>query len=200
MVTAGTAITMAGGAWSGIVSNMLANDDRRHALALGLSIDALVFTVVGTSIAAAGAVRMRNPDAWLARGDGRRARLARAAGTFDPHTPTTDAERDVVARGKRLRIAGALMLGSGVGLVALGAGLRLAYPSDKLAVKIALPLVPLPFIIAGASLLAAGGRRIYSPQRFVDRQAYASKRSRVQVTAAPSVRRDGLGMTISGRF
>jgi hypothetical protein len=201
MSTAGTALLAAGVAWTGIAGWMLEKDDPRLGLSLGFIIDGAIATTIGLPLAIAGARRSRNPSAWLDARAGRRARMEAAARGFEPHAATSHAERAVVARGMRLRNFGFLTLASGIGLAAFGSGMQFAYGGDKLAPKIVVPAVSAPFIIAGAALLAAGGRRVYSPHRYVDRGgASASRRPRVELAAAPSLQRGGLGFSLSGKF
>jgi hypothetical protein len=78
--------------------------------------------------------------------------------------------------------------------------LTAVYPSDSVAVKVVVPTMSVPFIVAGAVLLAKGGRRIHSPHLYTDEKRTASRRTRVQLTAAPTFHRGGMGLGVSGRF
>ena len=201
MATAGTAIAAAGVAWTGIAGWMLSNDDPRLNVSLAFVVDGAIATTVGLGLPISGARRSRDPGKWLAKRASRRDRMTAAAGHFEPHAATTQAERNVVERGTKLRNYGFLTLSSGMGLLAFGTGMQFAYGGDNLALKIVVPTVSAPFIIAGAALLAAGGRRVYSPHRYVGRgEATASQRARVQLAAAPSFQRGGMGISLSGRF
>ncbi len=201
MVTAGTAVAAAGVAWLGIAGWMLAADDPRLGLSLAFTINGAVATTVGLGVAIGGSQRARHPATWLAKRPDRRARMEVAARGFDPHTPTTAAERGVVAKGMKLRNYGFISLTAGIGLVAFGTGMQFAYGGDSLALKIVVPAVSVPFVIAGGVLLGAGGRRIYSPQRFADRHhASSPRRPRVQLAAAPSFQRGSYGIALSGKF
>lgn len=202
MATAGTALMAAGVAWIGIAGWMLAQDDPRSGLSLAFVINGSVATTVGVGLAIGGAPRARHPATWIAKKSGRRARMDAAARDFEPHLPTTAAERNVVAKGTKLRNYGFMSLTAGVGLVAFGTGMQFAYGGDSLALKIVVPAVSVPFVIAGGVLLGAGGRRIYSPHRFTDRKhaSSSSRRARVQLAAAPTFHRGSFGVALSGRF
>ena len=201
MATAGTAVAAAGVAWLGVAGWMLSNDDPRLGLSLAFTINGAVATTVGLGLAIGGAPRSRHPATWLAANSGRRARMEAASIHFEPHAPTSAAERNVVARGLKLRNYGFMTLTAGVGLVAFGTGMQFAYGGDSLALKIVVPAVSVPFVIAGSVLLAVGGRRVYSPHRFVTRDhATSSRRPRVQLAAAPSFQRGSFGIALSGKF
>jgi hypothetical protein len=200
MATAGTAVAAAGVAWLGVAGWMLSNDDPRLGLSLAFTINGAVATTVGLGLAIGGAPRSRHPTTWLAAKSGRRARMEAASIHFEPHAPTSAAERNVVARGLKLRNYGFMTLTAGVGLVAFGTGMQFAYGGDSLALKIVVPAVSVPFVIAGSVLLAVGGRRVYSPHRFVTRGHATSRRPRVQLAAAPSFQRGSFGIALSGKF
>jgi hypothetical protein len=179
---------------------MLGNDDPRLGLSLAFTINGAVATTVGLGLAIGGAPRSRHPATWLAAKSGRRARMEAASIHFEPHAPTSAAEHNVVARGLKLRNYGFMTLTAGVGLVAFGTGMQFAYGGDSLALKIVVPAVSVPFVIAGSVLLAVGGRRVYSPHRFVTRGHATSRRPRVQLAAAPSFQRGSFGIALAGKF
>ena len=194
MATAGTAVAAAGVAWLGVAGWMLSNDDPRLGLSLAFTINGAVATTVGLGLAIGGAPRSRHPATWLAAKSSRRARMEAASIHFEPHAPTSAAERNVVARGLKLRNYGFMTLTAGVGLVAFGTGMQFAYGGDSLALKIVVPAVSVPFVIAGSVLLAVGGRRVHSPQRFVTSGRVTSRRPRVPAPRARA--RAGLGCEI----
>ncbi len=199
MATAGTAIAVAGVGWVGVSSWMLANDDPRAALGLALVVNGGVALTVGLSLAIAGGRRVRGGASWVDASPGRRARLTRAAEGFDPHFASNPDEIAVVAKGHKLRTLGFITLTSGVGLLAFGTALTTVYPSDNVAVKAVVPAVSAPFLIAGAVLLAKGGHRIHNPHLYTAEKRTAS-RTRVHLTATPTVHRRGLGLGLTGRF
>ena len=200
MATAGTAIAAAGVGWVGVSGYMIANDDPRAALGLAVVVNGGVMLGVGMGLAVAGARRVRGGASWVDRSPTRRARLTTAAHGFDPHLASSPAELAVVAKGHKLRTFGFITLTSGVGLLAFGSMLTAVYPSDSVAVKVVVPVASAPFIIAGAVLLAKGGRRIYSPHLYTAEKRTASRRSRVQLAAAPTFHRGGFGFGLTGRF
>jgi hypothetical protein len=200
MATAGTAIAAVGVGWVGVSGYMLQNDDPRAGLGLGLVVNGAVALTVGIGLAIGGAQRARDPKAWLDRSPRRRARLEAAAGDFDPHLPTTIDEAAVVAKGHKLRNLGFMTFTAGVGLLGFGSALSGVYPSDSVAVRAVVPALSAPFIIAGSVLLAAGSKRIHHPDRYTPSKRSASRPRRVQLTAAPTFQRGGMGVSLSGRF
>lgn len=199
MTTAGLALMGAGLAWTSVAGWMMRNDDPRAGLALAFAIDGAVVTTIGVAIASAGGRRARQPSAWLDRRDARRNRLERAALGTSIHVPANAAEVAVAERGQRMRRIGALTLSSGFFAAVFGGGMNFAYGNGELAPRIAVPAASLPLIITGAALLAAGGRRVHHADRFVDRRS-ASRRSRVELAAAPQLQRGGVGVSLAGRF
>jgi hypothetical protein len=201
MVTAGTSLAAAGVAWAGVSGWMLANDDPRAALGLAFAIDGAVALSVGMGLMVAGARRVHGKAAWLDRRPGRRSRLAAAAEDFEFHAPQNAAEAAMVAKGHKLRNLGFFSLTAGVGLVAFGTGMQVAYPSDNIGVRVAVPLLSVPFVIAGAALLSAGGKRIHAPHRFAaPKTARVKMRRRIEIVTAPSFHRGGMSLSLTGRF
>lgn len=106
-----------------------------------------------------------------------------------------------MTRGEKMRRTGALLLPTGLFGGAFGGGLNFAYGDRSLAPRIAIPVASLSVVITGAALLAAGGRRIYHAERFVDRRTASTHRAaRVQLAAAPQLQRGGMGLLLSARF
>jgi hypothetical protein len=198
MTTAGLAFMGLGMAQTSVGSWMMHNEDPRLGLALTFAIEGAVMTSIGLALAGGGARRARRTSDWLARRDGRRGRLEAAASSFDMHDPTDYREQAVVTRGEKIRRAGALVLAAGFFGGAFGGGLSLAYGNGHLAPRIAVPVASLSVVITGAALLAAGSRRIYHSDRFVDRRT--ASRRKLELAAAPQLQRGGMGISLSGRF
>ncbi|HWB75953.1 MAG TPA: hypothetical protein VG755_13385 [Nannocystaceae bacterium] len=198
MTTAGLAFMALGTAQTSVGSWMMHNDDPRLGLALTFAIEGAVMTSIGLAISSSGARRARRTSDWLARRDGRRERLESAASSFDMHSPADYREQAVVQRGGKMRRVGALVLATGIFGGAFGGGLSFAYGNGHLAPRIAVPVASLSIVITGAALLAAGGRRMYHSDRFVERRT--ASRRKLELVAAPQLQRGGMGIALSGRF
>ena len=133
---------------------------------IGLLVAGIVNTSVGTALAVVGARRLRADDAWLDARPGRRARFAakaRRRGLYLYDGPVDGATADVVGRGRKTGLAGALTLLLGGAMNGVGVGVSPIAPGAG----ITLAVLGTSAMVTGAIVAARGKKMAFRPHDYL---------------------------------
>jgi len=155
---------------------------------LGFAVGGLVGVSLGSAFLFPGVRRLKNPNAWLAKGNrhGRMSkRAARRGWTF------TDGPTDAATarKGKKQLMGGFATIALGGGLIGGGAALGPLAPGAGLGMTV----VGLAMVPVGIPLIAAGKRNGLQPGRVASLNAVPSALRTAQGETVP-------GLSLSGRF